>query len=643
MNKTISNPLASDGHKIWEYFTQLSEQLKNPDYPFPSVETPQLSEGTLDIWQDILDQCVASFSAPETKAERVRALNKLERFGNILYISEGRVLVMLAKMWRKRLEQFPSKPAELTWKIVPELSSNSQESRFTSYINETCFALVVSNVGEGFAFNIHLRLSATDFEEVGIADIPMLAPKSEYATKTFNVTHFQSRAINIEFYWEDIDGKKRNNKNNEPKDTEKPNQFTIPGLEKLPEQHQPDLKELGNDYVAADRPLHKGEPYVGTERTALLTAIKGQISKPQGDVFNLWGGRRMGKTSLIYRLLDDLRDQPDLNKKQNSCIPVYINGISFIRQVPWMAKDFLALVAEMILSQLEIEGYETKNINAVVISQNHPSWEQIPGSPNKDLPVTKSFQDFINSVLNILKGKNLLLIFDDADVFGEKIHLTENYLIDRSEFISQVWAVFKALAEQPRKASKGAFFVMFATDRALGDLWMEVHSSLLPKRLELLSRDDLNELLGWSTPLKYSPLAVEYFWRVTGGHPALGQLICAFIIEAWLSSEEQPAIIPLGLVQAVVKSLTENADLKAYFDYIYRYSFSSMARETFNQIVREKRVNEKTLQISSDELSTAILNDLKTSQMINQDENGKYYLRLGFFKLWLENWQEGGK
>ncbi len=639
MKPVISNPLASDGHKMWEYFTQLSEQLKNPDYPFPSVETPQLSEGTLDVWQDIRDQCIASFSAPETKTERLRALSKLERFGDILNISEGRVLVMLAQAWKKRLEQFPSKPAELTWRVVPQLSFNSQENGFTPYIAETCFALVVSNEGEGFAFNIHIKLS-TEYGEIGKEDILKLEPNSEHVTKIFNVTHLQTIEIIVELDWEDINGKKRNDKERKG--------YKISGLEKLPEQDQPDPKKLGNKYVAADRPLRKGEPYVGTERTNLLKTIKNQISKGQGDVFNLWGGRRMGKTSLIYRLLDDLRDQPN-SEEQTPCVPVYINAISFIRQDPWMAKDFLTLVAEMIISQLEIEGYETQNAKKTLSNQNdyHQDGTSISSEnsaltlpeqvkPN-NLPVIKDFQDFINGVLPALGGKNLLLIFDDADVFGEKIHLTENYLVVRNEFVHKVWAVFKALAVQPEQGSKGAFFVMFATDRALGNLWAEViNSSPLSKRLELLVRDDVNKLLAWSKPLEYSPLAAEYFWYVTGGHPALGQLICAFIIEMWLESEEKPAIIPLGLVQAVVKSLVENADLKAYFNYIYQYSFSQSARETLNQIVQEKRIDEKTLQISIDELPKAILNDLKTSQMIREN-NGKYYLRIGFFKIWLEN------
>jgi hypothetical protein len=149
-------------------------------------------------------------------------------------------------------------------------------------------------------------------------------------------------------------------------------------------------------------------------------------------------------------------------------------------------------------------------------------------------------------------------------------------------------------------------------------------------------------LVTWpGIPLCYSELAFIYLWRVTGGHPALAQLICAKVVSEWRHKGCSLEVIPLTLIQKVVRDLVEDTDLLGYYRYIYRYSIPESSRETFEQLVRERRVDPVTLRVRHDGLSSKDLLRLKRQQIIRSgpSENGStWFLRLGFFYLWLESW-----
>jgi len=207
-----------------------------------------------------------------------------------------------------------------------------------------------------------------------------------------------------------------------------------------------------------------------------------------------------------------------------------------------------------------------------------------------------------------------------------------------------------------RHSGDPGLFIIFSTERALGDLWENLYvqpSWRVPllDRIDLLPRPHNQETRGQSSqrqsdetlvnwgaiPLHYSYLASEYLWRITGGHPALAQLICANVVREWHERGHRTQVVRLELIRKVVRDLVEDTDLAGFFRYIYQYSIPQPARKTFMRMIKEMRIDSRTLQIQCSELPDADLLQLKDRDIIEK-RNGTWFLRLGFYKLWLEKY-----
>lgn len=164
------------------------------------------------------------------------------------------------------------------------------------------------------------------------------------------------------------------------------------------------------------------------------------------------------------------------------------------------------------------------------------------------------------------------------------------------------------------------------------------------RRLLLFTRSTTEKLAQKSQTLEYTDQALAYLWRTSGGYPSLVQLICYQVFEDWkkpgTQGQNQEKTITLARVRSALSNLLANTDVNQFFRYIYRYSFTKEEREILSKVVQS--ADRTTLKIDPEGVKKHLLDALETKQVIERRaENGDdWYLRIGFFKLWIELWPE---
>ncbi|MBD3375418.1 VWA domain-containing protein, partial [candidate division KSB1 bacterium] len=516
------NSLADDGYRLWSYFLRLSEQLKDGPV-LPDVEKPVLGEDTLPVWREVKDRCREIFGEfGQGWENRLQKLMKDTR--KLSHVPEWKVFEILARLWWIKIkEAAQGGPSEITLDCRPMLLIRPTAG------DRVPLGVVVRNEGKGLALEVETTLQIDGEEVEGNSDVIESIHRSTEEIIEFWIPS-QTVEIKISVEYRDF--------------------YDVRCLEKtiqLYDQEPINAEEsdFGNPYVVEDRPLRKDEPFVGKQHQEIAKVIRNRIQEGQGDVFNLLGIRRLGKTSLVYRLLDDA-ETGDVQ-----CDPIYISSLIFDREErPWSGKDFIFELACLIYRHFRNAGIPVDMHWDRTFGKGGRTKVDEPLMPLKEDVdpglVKRAFTEFVRLVLRSMGDKRLVVIFDEADIFGERLRRREEPIFPATEF-RYISEVLRSLAYGPGVEPDG-FFVIFVSDIVLG-LWEDIGVSPQSLRLEMFDRRDVQDLVSWGDiPLKYTALAEEYLWRVTGGHPALTQLICAQVISCWSKLSARPGEISLALV-----------------------------------------------------------------------------------------------
>lgn len=342
-----------------------------------------------------------------------------------------------------------------------------------------------------------------------------------------------------------------------------------------------------NPYVA-DRPVYPGEAQVPREE--LYSEIS-QALEERGGLSVLFGLRRVGKTSFLYKAIDRW-------EAEKKVLPIYVNCIVFEREEPWGTRELFGTIAQVVRSYIPRKK----------LYLSRPMKVPEEGFTGAE------FKIFMDKVLELM-DKKILIVFDDAGVFGESIPDSGEPLFGEKVF-QTFWDTLRSIAYGP--GSPEGFFALFSLEK-WNPLWEQLEVPALHWRIELLSRQELRELLRQGALEEYTPEAFEYLWEVTGGHPSLAQLIWGNVIRLWEGDWE--ASVPRSHVEEAVENLLQDEALQGFFWYLYRYSFSSRERE-----VLEKGASSGTYSSLS----------LETKQVLERDGT----LRIDFFRRYLESRDE---
>lgn len=363
----------------------------------------------------------------------------------------------------------------------------------------------------------------------------------------------------------------------------------------------------------ADRPLYKGEHRMPEPHIEIQEKIKAIMQS--GGIGVLIGQRRIGKTTLLYDSIDSL----DPLKRTNM---IFVPCIFFEREKPWTQEDFLGTMAGFIQSSLKLKKDKGPDCS-------------VPLSGG--IEVSK-FKRFIQGACGFCGDKKIVLILDDADVFGECLPFSSQKMFPE---MARILDTFTNITYENKQPPQGkGISIIFSTGEGIDTSWVDYLKKVAPKteilRLPLFNKKQTKELAHpKDVPLKYHPEAIDYLFTMTGGHPAFIQLICARVIHRKEKGNRANLDVTKKDVSQAIAAVLKDRDLKQFFQYWYKYSIPKAGRLVLERLVNEGAIDLDTGKVNGTRLKledAGVLGRLKEIQIL-EEKGDDVFLRIGLGKL----------
>lgn len=364
------------------------------------------------------------------------------------------------------------------------------------------------------------------------------------------------------------------------------------------------------EFVAPDKPFQKifPIPYVtGTPlkdssvfvgRQDIFEFVKENLlGAHQNNVIILHGQRRTGKTSVLYRLGEILRE-------------THIAVLVDMQGKPARGEaDFLFSIADDIVYAMEKENI------------------QVALPERKDFDESPEFffsSRFIRGLREPLGKRNLLLLFDEFEELQRRV--------DDEKLSPEIFQFLRNLMQHEEKLD----FIFSGTHKLeeLGsDYWSALFNIAIYKPITFLSNAEVRRLITEPVAqysIEYDPLAIENIISLTAGHPYFTQLLLHEVV-VYHNETERSYITAADIEQAVSRVMERG---EAHFKYIWTESNETqqkMMRLLAEGLVGKRelalgdmsRLNERLCGCEVDENDIAELTRLADRDILFR--NGKLY------------------
>lgn len=272
-----------------------------------------------------------------------------------------------------------------------------------------------------------------------------------------------------------------------------------------------------NPYIVGN-PVRSAKMFYG--RQAEFGYVRQRfLDSDRGGLLVFCGERRSGKTSILFQILD--------GRLGSDFVPVLIDmqSMAIDNEV-----DFLGKIAEEILEAL---GDEASAISP-------------PDFKSGSRP-SASFLDFVQNVLEVLPSKKPILLFDEYELFENKI--------DAGVLSDDVLHMFSHMME-----SYSVFLIFTGSEHVeqrQRDYWKILGRSM-HRRISYLHKDDALRLIREpvSGRVSYDKGTDKTIYRLTAGHPFYTQAICQSLVDHLNADETSHATD--DLVSSVVADIVNN-------------------------------------------------------------------------------------
>ena len=379
-----------------------------------------------------------------------------------------------------------------------------------------------------------------------------------------------------------------------------------------------------NPYIVGN-PVRGRSMFFGREAEFELVRAKFTDSS-RGGLLIFCGERRSGKTSILFQILEK-RLGPDF-------VPVLVDmqSMAITNQV-----DFFQRISEEIIDALGPEAGELK-----------------PPVFTTGSSAAAAFQRFIADILRVQGNRKLLLLFDEYELFENKI--------EQGALTAEVLHVLASLMEhQP-------VFFIFTGSQHLEQRKRPYWSFFLSKSpswkmISYLEHSDALKLIQGPVEglVHYAAGVVDAIWRLTAGQPFYTQAICQNIVD--LLNERQtndatPEILTAVLENIVNTPLPQMIFLWDTLSSDERLALALLAESLADDknfakeadLSRTIRQRKYPLDLDRPRIATALTNLFRAELLTKNDapEPG-YAFRMDLWRLWIRRmhsvWQvmrEGG-
>ncbi|MCP4546689.1 MAG: ATP-binding protein, partial [bacterium] len=275
-----------------------------------------------------------------------------------------------------------------------------------------------------------------------------------------------------------------------------------------------------NPYVVG-RPLTTEDLFIGREEVfdRIASNLKGAH---QDNVVALISQRRMGKTSILRRLHLHLGDD---------YVPVLVDlqGMLGDGEV-----SFFRDLADTICDELE----------ELSLGIEPPDLDVDPGRIFR--------RHFLKDVRRALGGRRLLVMFDEFEVFEDRIR--------SGTLTARILPYFRSLMQH----EKGVSFMLTGThrlDELTGDYWGVLFNLVIYFKIGHLRQGEVVKLFTEPTRdfFDIDPLALDKVYQLTGGHPHFSQLVARELVG--FRNEKQLAYVTVQDVNTVAERVEKTGQL----------------------------------------------------------------------------------
>ncbi|MCB9134695.1 MAG: ATP-binding protein [Anaerolineales bacterium] len=365
---------------------------------------------------------------------------------------------------------------------------------------------------------------------------------------------------------------------------------------------------LSNPYIAGN-PVRGTPQFIG--RADVLREVLRVLRQPAQNAIVLYGQRRIGKTSVLQQLTEQLPHEGPFHS-------VYFD---LQDKAAWPLARVLTEIAHRIADVLHLPALDLGDDPALAFRK---AW----------LPTI--LKDLSSSEQN---PSSLVLLFDEFDVLadpkggqaGEKLfpYLRELMSLDpaRLQFV----------------------FVIGRKVEDLASIALSLFKATRSIRVSLLDREDAFQLARLSEKnetLRWLPEALEKVWELTHGHPFLTQQLCSLVWENLCREDEDlsspPTVLPEDVERATNKTLTaSHAAMEWIWDGLppaERVVISAMANAGEGLITQEKlkqTLNESGIYYIDNELKDAPQMLAAWDLIEREKDQESYHYSVELFRRWV--------
>jgi outer membrane protein assembly factor BamB len=465
---------------------------------------------------------------------------------------------------------------------------------------EVVVSLFINNIGVSAADYIKVRIQEDeqDFSVIGAKEHTMLQlPNNKGDTVEFTIKP-QSTTPRLNFHITYDDAEKRNKEE------------YYADVIVLQDRQRPYI-EIPNPYTSGT-PIRDRQMFYG-RRDDIDTLREKLSSVTANKVVVLSGQRRMGKTSLVYQLANELTQGPQ--------IPVIIDlqGQAALQN---MGQLFAGL-ARCVCDEMQRRKH---------ITLDQPDREAFLSNP------TESFDTFLAQSLQTLGNEKIVFLLDEFEVLQEKI--------DKGPLNQDVLHYLRSLMQH----RQGLNFLLVGAPRirhVTEPLWsvffnIAIHHSL--RKLELSEAESLITQ-PISDYLEYDMLALERIHRLSGDLPYFIHILSEILIA--YCNKKHKSYVTVNDINNVLDTVLE--EQTGSILWIWNQCSSSLEHFLLSVLAQDKDEDGRLFTLSDictefdthgvpyeQDKVTKALQNLTREDIVEEFRNGtQYKLPIGLVKEWL--------
>lgn len=298
-------------------------------------------------------------------------------------------------------------------------------------------------------------------------------------------------------------------------------------------EHKKNFQRLRNPYYPGT-PIQNQNMFYGREAELELLQ-EDFVYSSANTVVVLYGQRRSGKTSLLYKLLQT----PILDPH----IPVRIDMQH--ETLDFTVARFLRNIAYYISRELK-----RRDIHL-----------QLPDRNAFDEDATFTLDTFLDAVEMSLQDRKLVILIDEFEVLEEQVNRGE---LDRNIFV-----YLRSLMQDRR----GIHFLLAGTHtikELTAEYWSVFFNIAKHRHIYNLSQEAAHQLIiqPLENQLEFDPFAIEKIRRLSGDQPYLIQLFCHTLVQH--CNTYQKNYVTINDINIVQESVMETGNI--YFNWIWDQS-----------------------------------------------------------------------